>query len=336
MTRVATAPRRRVDTAEAQLRRILLLVPRLEPFVPRTVGELARETGSSVEQLLADVARIRDGVEDIAGRIPPLALDVEGEGADATITLQSVHFLRPMRLTVPELRALELGLAMLAGERHEGERAAIAAARQRLRSILTRRPDGREAELPLDGVVAQLDAPARATLAALRAARRARRAVRVAYRAGEATAAGERVVHPYALVTAPGHWYCLAWCTRAEALRNFRLDRIEAVAATEASYAIPEDFSPLALLGEAGGAFVAGGTVPSCTIRYSPRIARWIAEREGAPCEADGSLTLVWPLADTDWAVRHVLQYGGEAEAVGPPALRAAVAARLDALLAGE
>lgn len=70
-------------------------------------------------------------------------------------------------------------------------------------------------------------------------------------------------------------------------------------------------------------------------VRYSARVARWIAEREGRPVEANGSLTMTHPLADTDWAVRHVLQYGPDAEVVAPPRVRDAVRARLERILRG-
>ena len=64
-------------------------------------------------------------------------------------------------------------------------------------------------------------------------------------------------------------------------------------------------------------------------IRYSPRIARWIADREGKSLAPDGSLTLEHPLADADWAVRHVLQYGPDADVIEPASVREAVVARL-------
>ena len=67
-------------------------------------------------------------------------------------------------------------------------------------------------------------------------------------------------------------------------------------------------------------------------VRYSPKVARWIAEREGKPIDADGSLTLEHPLADTDWAVRHVLQYGPDAEVLEPAAVREEIVRRLEAL----
>jgi predicted DNA-binding transcriptional regulator YafY len=64
-------------------------------------------------------------------------------------------------------------------------------------------------------------------------------------------------------------------------------------------------------------------------VRYSPRVARWIAEREGVAVEADGSLTLDHPLADVQWGVRHVLQYGPDAEVLEPPEVREEIVARL-------
>jgi predicted DNA-binding transcriptional regulator YafY len=67
-------------------------------------------------------------------------------------------------------------------------------------------------------------------------------------------------------------------------------------------------------------------------IRYSPAIARWIAERLGREPDADGGLTVEHPCADTDWAVRHVLQYGPDAEVVEPAAIRAAVRERLEGM----
>jgi predicted DNA-binding transcriptional regulator YafY len=68
-------------------------------------------------------------------------------------------------------------------------------------------------------------------------------------------------------------------------------------------------------------------------VRYSPRIARWIAEREGVEPDADGSLTLEHPLLDVQWGVRHVLQYGPDAEVVEPADVREEIARRLGALV---
>jgi predicted DNA-binding transcriptional regulator YafY len=64
-------------------------------------------------------------------------------------------------------------------------------------------------------------------------------------------------------------------------------------------------------------------------VRYSPRIARWIAEREGLSLAEDGSLTVEHPLADAEWGIRHVLQYGPDAEVLEPLDLRNEIVKRL-------
>jgi predicted DNA-binding transcriptional regulator YafY len=102
-------------------------------------------------------------------------------------------------------------------------------------------------------------------------------------------------------------------------MRFFRLDRVEAVALLEETF--ERDESIPARVQETGRA-CASATSARMRVRYSPRIARWVAEREGHPLDADGSLTLEHPVADESWAVRHVLQYGPDAELLEPAGLR--------------
>ena len=71
-------------------------------------------------------------------------------------------------------------------------------------------------------------------------------------------------------------------------------------------------------------------TSRTMTVRYSPRVARWMAEREEATLAADGSLTIAHPLADDAWAVRHVLQYGPDAEVLEPASIRETIVAHLE------
>jgi predicted DNA-binding transcriptional regulator YafY len=60
-------------------------------------------------------------------------------------------------------------------------------------------------------------------------------------------------------------------------------------------------------------------------VRYAPSVAKWIAERERVKLEADGSAVIEHPLRDEKWAVRHLLQYGPEAEVLGPDRIREAL-----------
>lgn len=96
---------------------------------------------------------------------------------------------------------------------------------------------------------------------------------------------------------------------------------------TQERFAIPASFSIDYFL--PGGRAFQTERAEALRERYSPRVARWIAEREGVPLEPDGSLSLTHPLADSAWAVRHVLQYGPEAEVLDPAEVRATVRSRL-------
>jgi predicted DNA-binding transcriptional regulator YafY len=70
-------------------------------------------------------------------------------------------------------------------------------------------------------------------------------------------------------------------------------------------------------------------------VRYSPWLAPWIRER--GPCEElpDGAVRVRFPSADPGWAVRHVLQYGAEAEIVEPHELREVVRETLESIARG-
>jgi len=141
-----------------------------------------------------------------------------------------------------------------------------------------------------------------------------------------------RVSSPLAVVYAELSWYLVALADgAANGLRFFRLDRMDGVAVTEDEFEPPEEFSMDAVLRERK-MFAAEGA-GTLTVRYSARVARWVAEREGVPVDADGTVTLGHPLADPHWALRHVLQYGPDAEVLEPEAIREAIAEGLNEVL---
>lgn len=313
--------------AATQLRRLLGVIPRLADGEAHPIAEVARGAGVPPNTLMKDLHALSERFGEPAGFVDGLQIYNDGE----TLTLRSRDFHRPMGLTRPELRALELGLAMLAQERPPDERAVLESARDRVRRAVAKIPkeelgedDTRAAELaPVDP----------AHMAALRAATTSRRKARIAYRRGDADAPGERVVCPYTLVVARGAWYLVAHCEKSEEIRVFRLDRIERVEPLAERFERPADYSLDAYVRD--GMVFRAEEAPTMTVRYSARIARWIAEREGVAPDADGSVTVERPMADLDWAVRHVLQYGPDAEALAPEELREAVVERLASVRLG-
>lgn len=305
------------DHAAAQLRRLLQLIPEIADGKPHRFDALAERLGVNRKTMLRDLNTLADRFDDPGGFVEGVQIYLDEE----SISLYTDHFRRPMRLTLSELGALELGLALLRSERPPEEHPVLDQARDRLGHVLARMPDD-----PLPAVIRQASLGSEGdatTLASIRQAMRARRKLRVSYHSSQGRASTERIISPYAPVFASGSWYLVAHCERSDGLRIFRLDRVEAVAQLDESYELPGDFSLEEFVHE--GKVFHGEPAEFVRIRYAPAIARWIAERERKELDPDGSLTLDHPLADTAWAVRHVLQYGPDAEVLEPAQVRDAV-----------
>jgi len=313
------------ETAAARLRRILLLIPRLGDGQEHDVTELAREIGTDRETLVRDIETLFTRADDPGGFVPGVSVYFTGK----KVSLNSNRFLRPMRLTSSELGALELGLAMLRAERPPDERKAVNGALDRLRKAMVTLPSDAIAAGQREVSLPALSNPA--TLAAVKRALSERRKLRIRYHSGSKAEASDRTVQPYALVVASGHWYLLAHCESKGEVVSFRLDRMEDVEQLDAAYDIPTTFSVDEHLNDRK--VLRTGGPAKMRVRYSPRIARWIAEREGLEPDADGSLTMDHPLLDVQWGVRHVLQYGPDAEVLEPHDVRAEVARRVEAFV---
>jgi len=235
-----------------------------------------------------------------------------------------------MRLTIAELGALELGMALVRAERPPEERHAVDRARERLRKVLSQTPsDPPELDMRTASTGNELDEE---TLGAVRRAMQGKHKLLLCYRGSASKEATERTVCPYACVFASGAWYLVANCEKSGALRVFRLDRIESLSESGEKFELPEGFSLDEVVRE--GRVFLGQANEEVKIRYSPAVSRWVAERAGKAVDEDGSVTLAYPLADTRWVVRHVLQYGPEAKVLEPESARIAVREALERIMA--
>jgi proteasome accessory factor C len=319
---------RSLTTAAAQLRRILHMIPLLADGEAHSLDAIAGRVGVDRDVLWRDLRSLVDRyVEPPGGFIAGVELLIESDRVELTTN----HFRRPMRLTVSELRAMELGLAMLRAERPPGEQEVIDRARARLRTVIAKLPSdpfpdaARGASLGVHGDAEHL--------AAVRSALRSHRKLKLRYRKGDADRATPRVVCPYALAAVTGALYVVAHCERSGGIRIFRLDRVEGAELLADRFSIPESFSLDDFLSD-GKALSSSGQPRMLKVRYSPRIARWIVEREGGDLAPDGSLTLEHPLLDTGWAIRHVLRYGPDAEVLAPASVREELRATLESMTA--
>ena len=128
----------------------------------------------------------------------------------------------------------------------------------------------------------------------------------------------DRDVDPMRVLTLEGRTYLEAWCRRAEAVRTFRLDRIEQAVVLPEPAVVPDDAAPVDL--GSGTLRPEGAPV---TLELAPEVA-WIAEEH--PVESvtelgDGRLRVVMPVADERWLVRLLLRMGSSVTVVDRPDL---------------
>ena len=119
----------------------------------------------------------------------------------------------------------------------------------------------------------------------------------------------ERVVDPMRVLIVDGRAYLEAWCRRAEAVRLFRVDRIDGFIELDEPAVLPRQAQHSDLR---DGVFRASPDLPLVTLRIG-RGARWITEYY--PCEevidTDSECWLVrMRVSDLAWARRLVLGLG--------------------------
>ncbi|WP_193317822.1 MULTISPECIES: helix-turn-helix transcriptional regulator [Streptomyces] len=155
--------------------------------------------------------------------------------------------------------------------------------------------------------------------------------------------AGERELRPLGLVLKSGIWYLLALRHRPEVttedegrVRGYRVARFGEVRLGEERFERPADFDLAAHWAESTRALEAARYHQTARLRISPRAGRLLTMLYGAPgaqalAEAAPPDEHGWRVVDlavesTAIAVGDLLRLGDEAEVLGPPALRAAVA----------
>ncbi|MFG1919895.1 helix-turn-helix transcriptional regulator [Micromonospora sp. NPDC048898] len=304
-----------------RLARLLNLVPYLLARPGIEIAEAAGDLGVTDRQLREDLELL--WVCGLPGYGPGDLIDMAFDGDRVTITYDA-GIDRPLRLTPDEALALVVALRMLAETPGVANREAVERALAKI-----------EAAGDLVGAPVAVRLPGDAPrVEALRAAVEGGRALRITYYTAARDETTERVIDPLRMLMVGGRAYVEAWCRRAEAVRLFRADRIDAITelaepATVPPQAVPHDLTE--------GVFRPSADLPLITLRIG-RGERWITEYY--PCErveaGDGDQWLVsLRVTDLGWARRFVLGLGPDAVVVAPVELaeqvRAAAASALDA-----
>jgi predicted DNA-binding transcriptional regulator YafY len=186
-----------------------------------TAARLARELGISERTLYRDVADL------MASGVP-----IESE-AGVGYRLPRHFDLPPFMFNAEEGEALLLGARIVAAW---GDPSLREAAESLLRKVEAVLPAGRRKSLSdLPFLVPDFHVPPETArfLGVLRQGLREQRRVRIAYARADGTSS-DRVVQPLGLVFWGYRWHLAAWCEVREALRTFRVDRIQAAELLEA------------------------------------------------------------------------------------------------------
>jgi proteasome accessory factor C len=329
-----------VNTGVAdRLPRLLSLVPYLlaRPGVP--IADVAADFGIGERQLRRDLELL--WMCGLPGYGPGDLVDLSFAGDTVTVT-EDAGMRRPLRLTTAEGTALLVALRTLGDLPGMVDTDAVRRATAKIERAV--------GDAGVGGVAVGVTPQEQATTAAVREALESGRAATIRYYTAGRDAVSRRTVDPMRLLLVEGRGYLEAWCRMAEAVRLFRLDRVDDVIVLAEPAAAPPEAQPTDL---SAGVFRPRPEHGTAVLLLEPE-ARWIAEyypvdevvelpsHDGESGDGDrdsgdggGRARVLLRYADPAWLVRLVLGLGGGARVLDPPELAAEVARRAREALAG-
>lgn len=315
-----------------RLPRLLALVPYLLARPGSTIGRAARDFGVSTAQLRKDLELL--WMCGVPGYGPGDLIDLSFDGDTVSVTYDA-GMRRPLRLTGGEASALVVALQALAetpGAVDGGEDSGsgtgtdVTAVHRAIAKIEAASGAGPSSDVVVEHGVCE-DRQIARTRETVHGALRAGRALWIRYYTASKDRITERTVDPLRLLVVQALGYLEAWCRDAEAVRLFRLDRIDDVAVLAEPAAPPPAMHRTDL---SGGVFSPSPELPEAVLVLAPD-ARWVAEYY--PCEElaelDGDrLRVRMHYGDESWMLRFVLRLGGRAVVEHPVGLAQAVGRR--------
>jgi len=315
-----------IGTAGEQLERILYLLPLASRDGGVPLTEAAERLGVGVETLQRDLEEVTSrAFYHPAGGADEMQILLE---ANNLKVYAHKKFDRPSRLSGREMLSLAIGLRAAAGEAPPGVSSEIGDLAHRIEiELAVSAGHGEEERYEID----EGDREGAALRGLLKDAARSRTRCRFRYLKPDGSEPEVREVDPYSVVYGSGRWYVIGYCHLREAVRAFRVDRLLEARVVDAVYTVPENFDPADHV--SAGRVFRSESDEEVIVHYSTRVAPWI--REQGPFEEmdGGGVSVRFSTADPGWVVRHVLQYGPEAEVVEPLAVREMVMAAATTVL---
>lgn len=305
-------------TSQAQVRRLLSLVPYLREHDGASMVDVSAAFGISVKTLRDDLSVL--WMCGLPGLTPGdlIEIDMDAVDSEGVIHLSNADYLtRPLRLSADEALALLLALRTVREIAGPGRREAVDRALVKLEAAAGRPPTA-QAQVNVAAGRAEVQATVEEGL---------ERGLRldITYDGASRGETTRREVDPLRVFVLDGYAYLDAWCYLAGGPRTFRLDRMAAVRVTGTAVA-PHD---VVLKDLAAGWASTLHTAPLATLRLEASAA-WVAEYY--PTEAvrplgDGRLEIDLRVTDSGWLRGLVLRLAGAARVVAPEGAGSAAAA---------
>lgn len=306
----------------ARLPRLLALVPYLMARPGVRIDEAAADFGVTAGQLRRDLELL--WMCGLPGYGPGDLIDLSFDSDTITVTFDA-GMNRPLRLAAAEATALVVALRALVDTPGVLDTDAVQRALAKIESAA-----GVAEQAPM---VVGLATREEAATATVREALDRRRALRLRYYTASRDAISDRTVDPMRLLLLEGRSYLEAWCRLAEAVRFFRLDRIENVTLLAEQADPPAHARPIDV---SAGLFNPAPDQLVAVLLLGPDAA-WVAEYY--PVDelvelGNGTSRVRMRYADEAWMVRLLLGLGADVTVVEPPGLAVALRRRAAAALA--
>lgn len=294
------------ESGLARTARLLDLVPYLTTHQGISISELAKTFNTNVKEITDDLNTL--WMCGLPGYTPLELIDLEFESGFVSIR-NAETLAAPRALDRAEALSIYMGLDMLKAELTE--------AKDELRSEIANLQDQLSTQLisaPQVQIEASLASDSRALI--LRAIRR-RGWVEITYHSSANDEVTVRQVAPYELSQSGAHEYLQGYCKNADAIRNFRADRIVQV------IEIADQIWPAEQLADSHN-----------EISYEVKLHSSSRQvREVFPEILEGSKAASLNGFNLGWIARSIISLAGQVEVTSPAEIRAQVLSRSSAAL---
>lgn len=275
--------------------------------------------------LAAELGVSRRTVHRYMTMLEELGIPIYSErGPYGGFALMRGYKLPPLIFTAEEATVLYMGANLMREVWGQAYRDAITSVTAKLDNVL---PDDLRQEVArvqqsvvISGLVAKDYRPWESIIHSLRDCIANRHCVRLTYQ-GLRLEATCRDVEPYALTLYNGLWYLIAFCRLRQAMRLFRVDRIQDATPLTMTFTMPHNFSARDYVTQVMR-FEHNFTV---VVKFAADVAPYIRERHGhwvtLTDDPDGSIIAQFGAAGLEWATGWVLSFGRSAEVIAPPEL---------------